>query len=686
MNWSYQNSKACSVLVSDTSTSTDGDIITASKIASSVDISNKNISTSANSRQKPAATSANTGSGGNNIDLRNINLINVSNFSQHDMSIAPSVFILTSNRSVNFFKLLNNFYVSLHDGVGVETINSTSNNLRNSDKLRSKRDVGVFSNKVVDFNSSVSSLESGSDNLDNMTEKGPSDSFANNIYSFTPEEPVELLHMDKNESKQNMDHILDTILNVPISTHDNLDSSEIWERLVKGLLSKEKHDGNTEKYMYSNVYNAVTDRIVDNHSENDNFFDSMVIETDLNKPSNIRAKKDNIKLIERTDLNDGELVPIQSQDISRKMNAYSIETSAQSGPVDIIEITETNFTNNTETKETQTQNYKLIQQDFSVVSYDLDENVSDDDFTEIAYDYDVHEEQIQPFINSAENDVQRLWNGHARSRSEQTQQPEWTDVTLVSKAEVLSTPSADLNIHTDIPLAQTSSPKYEHISLKTDAPLDLFPSSTGNNVLVNISISGANTPIYVLSLTVPTGQNQPNGLSMPSAAFSLGNNDNNRIDHRIEQNKGSNILHTPDHMSSTDINSVASTKSPPVSTLIPGYRIWGGQCQCSCPCMNDMDKVEDKDYIDDKDWDVDYPTKKTIENNNSTDLIASTTYDLDNYSEEDWLNNSTDTSDETQYTTEYFESYLTSQRPCAKIDYWAEIPPAILILEGKAIY
>lgn len=611
---------------------------------------NRNVSASATNRQKPVSSSPNTGTGGNKIIKGKTNLAKLFS-SQHDVSsVAPFISFVSSNDFVKPSKITTHSSVPLHDG---ERVNNTI-------KPRTKREIN--NNNKQNLIGGSNSLESGSNISEDLDEV---------LYDSFISTTEDTLIVDSSQSRSELNELNENSSPVSFNTHDVLESSEIWEKLVKGLLSKEKYDNSG----FTNFNDDVTENLI-NNSDHDISFDALNIVSDVDNPNNIRAKKDNIKLIEKADSIENEELMVVEHNLNNNSKYDILEMSRQSNSLEVIEITENiaKGTSNDKVKSVSTEGYKLIQQDFPVFSYDLDENLTDDDFTEVAYDYDVHEEQIQPFINSDENDVQRLWNEHTRTRSEQTQEPELVDAMSMSNSEVLSTPSTDLNIHDYSPLKHSTSQKYEHIPLKTDAPLDLFPISAGNNVLVNISISGTNTPIYVLSLSVPTGQNPSTSLSMPFATLSVANNDEST--HKTEKSKETNA-------ELSDLNAVANTevytKSPSRTTLVPGYRIWGGQCQCSCPCMNYIEKPEDKDYGDDKDWDVDYTTPT-----DATSLNLSTSYN------EDDLNETTNSSNKifsTEFSTEFFSNYTTTQDLCTRVDYWAENPPPILILEGmKNLY
>lgn len=174
-------------------------------------------------------------------------------------------------------------------------------------------------------------------------------------------------------------------------------------------------------------------------------------------------------------------------------------------------------------------------------------------------------------------------------------------------------------------------------------------SSNAKRILVNVTIATdpdasnpyASQSVYVLSVSVPT-DNDPS--------------------HTPDVNVNSQMHHP--------VNPITTTEKPPPP--------WGGECQCSCPCLDD-DKPNFTDiFSQDYDYEIaDNKDPSLLQNISFTtlvDLAKRNASDATSTTESGW-----ETSETTQSTTE------TQDNECQCPEITTQVPPTpmILVLEGR---
>ncbi|KAF5270057.1 hypothetical protein FQA39_LY08469 [Lamprigera yunnana] len=159
--------------------------------------------------------------------------------------------------------------------------------------------------------------------------------------------------------------------------------------------------------------------------------------------------------------------------------------------------------------------------------------------------------------------------------------------------------------------------------------IDLPQPPPSNRILVNVSIGTQsnynNEPFYVLSLSIPTNEYQNPQFNVEPANLMQSVSKENEV--------------------STNRTSVVANKEEPLEH-------WGGQCQCSCPCLDAQNTLPDNetDYVDE------------IISSNTIDTME----DLD-------FNATTDSTEVPDTTTSTVCPEVSTKLSCS---------PIILILEG----
>lgn len=184
-------------------------------------------------------------------------------------------------------------------------------------------------------------------------------------------------------------------------------------------------------------------------------------------------------------------------------------------------------------------------------------------------------------------------------------------------------------------------------------------SVSSKRILVNVTIATdpdasnpyASQSVYVLSVSVPTDGN-------PS--------------HTPDVNVNSNINHNASNRPINPVEEIHATEK--------SSDHWGGQCECSCPCLDDKPNFtdifsQDYDYEIDKDpsllQNISFTTLVDLAKRNGTDIISSTS------------ESTLDVSDSTQSTTETQDWKTETQ--CPEITTQLPPTPTILILEGRSV-
>lgn len=250
--------------------------------------------------------------------------------------------------------------------------------------------------------------------------------------------------------------------------------------------------------------------------------------------------------------------------------------------------------------------------------------------------------------------------------------------------------TSNTNISSEDPLIQ-----QVHV---VELPRGKESQRQSRRVLVNVTIATedfvgesdterASRPVYMLSVSVPTdgGTNNFPGINISPMQLPVQSETSSMV-------KSPNVI--PDEITTRIPPPPQPPASPPPS--------WGGECECSCPCMDSDEKdnfsdvltVSEEALLHDvangnfnssyDDYDLFNSSEDSLESNNNTDEIHGLEgiFDTEETTTESWLN-STDLIDteSTTYSTEattegYWCSGTTPLPP----------EPIILILEGEALF
>lgn len=219
-------------------------------------------------------------------------------------------------------------------------------------------------------------------------------------------------------------------------------------------------------------------------------------------------------------------------------------------------------------------------------------------------------------------------------------------------------------------------------------------SRHAKRVFVNVTIAAEpdaehpnrNQPFYVLSVSVPTDGN-PN--SFPG--INIGNINPVRSDSMYLESSSTNIPST-ELTSSTSLSSKnPNTPTPLVQTHRP-YHFWGGECKCSCPCLDEettsttVASTFDSLLIEAGNYST--PSSSAIANSSaSDDLLLDSSSDSHN-STDDYFSSTSETTIDDVYssssTTQANEGWSsTDVSACPEVSTALPPPPTILILEGR---
>ena len=224
--------------------------------------------------------------------------------------------------------------------------------------------------------------------------------------------------------------------------------------------------------------------------------------------------------------------------------------------------------------------------------------------------------------------------------------------------EVISQPSKNIMLETFHPPKTSSSDSTISNQIQVSLPGNHVTSSSSRRVLVNITIAtedepGAASyikPLYVFSVSIPTNED-PNHL-IPDI--------NINTDHVPAQSLMTNT--TPRFVDRDQVSLPPPPKPPATPTPI-----WaGGECECSCPCMDVIDESDNFSAVT--------VTEQEPEVEYGEQLGMKTTLEPSTFSE--YLS----TKDQT--TDKYSEVESTNWSACPGT---TPLPPepTILILEGK---
>lgn len=155
-------------------------------------------------------------------------------------------------------------------------------------------------------------------------------------------------------------------------------------------------------------------------------------------------------------------------------------------------------------------------------------------------------------------------------------------------------------------------------SVETNAIDDSAPEVNSNSVEQHSSI--------FVNVSVATGSSQRNNDTVYVFSLELPGDDRKQV--RIQTKKITN-----------------EEFREPAATTVTGYRFWGGECQCSCPCMENDERIAQT---------------------SCSSVLAGTTEDGHGWTEEDWITST----DAESTTTE--SNYWTSGRSESTVSYTTE--------------
>ncbi|XP_025831537.1 teneurin-m isoform X2 [Agrilus planipennis] len=205
------------------------------------------------------------------------------------------------------------------------------------------------------------------------------------------------------------------------------------------------------------------------------------------------------------------------------------------------------------------------------------------------------------------------------------------------------------------------------ISRSNDVPhMTITGAIPAKRVLVNVTIStdpdSVNpnpNSVYVLSVSVPTnGDNEPPSVNILPHASSQ------------EQLQPAALIR-PSNNKETEPSPVPSHDT----SLVHGF--WGGQCQCSCPCLDDPKNYTDYDSdYDDKDGGDALQTQNVKSSSKNTYIVTPNVTETSSETPSELSSSDSTTS---SWTTETMQECLESSTKLPP-------PPTILVLEGARTF
>lgn len=216
-------------------------------------------------------------------------------------------------------------------------------------------------------------------------------------------------------------------------------------------------------------------------------------------------------------------------------------------------------------------------------------------------------------------------------------------------------------------------------------------SRHAKRVFVNVTIAAEpdanypnqNQPFYVLSVSVPTDGN-PN--SFPG--INIGNINPMYLESSSTDISSTELTSSTSDSSNTSLSSKSpDTPTPLVRTHRP-YNFWGGECQCSCPCLDEQTTSTTVDSLLIEAENNSTSLSSAITNSSTSDeLLLDSISDI--YNSTDIYYSSTwettlddlDSSSSTTQTSEGWSS--TDVSACPEVTTALPPPPTILILEGR---
>lgn len=376
---------------------------------------------------------------------------------------------------------------------------------------------------------------------------------------------------------------------------------------------------------------------------------------------------------------------VLSQEKKSEADAVTEKTSLQTEDVgvikiekdDFVEIPEETVENKTakkpesiSMKPSEGEGPEVIQHDYPVYAYGQEDEVeivklnhetlSTTMKSKTSYNKDKVDIKLSPHLSEKEKEssVFEGLTNHSLSATEYAIIDDNKHKSDVHNGAILNKHESVEFINATNPIESTVSEtnKQSKISIIEVPPLPNEVSNPSKRILVNVTIATepdsknpyASQSVYVLSVSVPTNGNPS---EVPDVSL---NSHNSSIP---------NKHHLNDHTS--------------ISTEKPNDYVWGGgDCQCSCPCLDD-DKLNLTDIFSQEydDYDMDNYTFR------HENISFPPSFYLTNVTESQTTESVMEMSS-TEATTEPEESWKTESR-CPEITTQVPPTPTILILEGR---
>lgn len=363
--------------------------------------------------------------------------------------------------------------------------------------------------------------------------------------------------------------------------------------------------------------------------------DASVSEMNLDERENVSEEME-----ELSEVPNSKFVSDKDSSLQMSIGGMKMEDNLQDEPENLSDIPKSSLVHENEkvieenttsiedvaTKETEsnekTENESL-QQDFPIYAYGSEE------FEVVNLNETTETKKKSPDSNQLDNDVHGLNLQKVKNKTmeESSEELQTLNVTPVKKQLVEEKKSLHAS---DLTPSVSNNPQVHLVDI---------PEKSHSRVLVNVTIATdsnspfASKPFYVLSVSVPT-DGDPN--NFPGINIGLPNKQE-----LIQMEHSS-----PQYVTSTQ----------------PTAPQWGGQCECSCPCLDDNISKEDE-------------TNSSTSDTTTENTISTQTENSD-------MENSTSTT-ESDIFSEDPTSSTTELSACPEFSTPLPPVPTILILEGR---
>lgn len=287
-----------------------------------------------------------------------------------------------------------------------------------------------------------------------------------------------------------------------------------------------------------------------------------------------------------------------------------------------------------------------VQQDYPLYSYGQDE------FEIINLDQRNKTQKKSPDANKLNNDVKNYEIKHSENKTLEESSEELQTINIAPVKKLIDDEKKKVMqvMHESESKPFNNDPQVQFVNL---------PEKPSKRVFVNVTIAAdsnnpyASKPFYVLSVSVPT-DGDPNNL----AGINIG---------------------LPNAPETLPLQMGGSTDSVPVqsqlSTIAP-LPHWGGECECSCPCLD-----ENSSFMDDDDDTIEPVIPPVAESSTLFNETNSTELYTETESSSEYFTESESTTD--VFTTT--SSDLSSTYGCPEVSTSLPPAPTILILEGRSL-